>query len=75
VCTPVVQVPPEVLVETSVVSGAAAAPETHAAAPGAHAPVPQYAVDAAGCMRPSALLAFRWHVCALVQILSGLLTG
>jgi len=53
-------------------------PETHAAAPGAHAPVPLHALEhATGCIRRSALRlrAFRWRVCACVQILSGLLTG
>ena len=53
-------------------------PETHAAAPGAHAPVPLHVLEhATGCIRRSALRlrAFRWRVCACVQILSGLLTG
>jgi len=62
-----------------VASGAAAAPETHAAAPGTHAQVPLHALEhAAGYMRRRSALRlreFRWHVCACVQILSGLLTG
>ena len=60
-----------------VASGAAGAPETHAAAPGSHAPVPMHAFEhAAGGMRHWSALrrrAFRWHFCACVQILSGLL--
>ena len=53
--------------------------ETHATAPGTHASVPVHALEhAAGGMRRQSALrlrAFRWHVCACVQILSGLLTG
>jgi len=61
----------------SVVSNTAAAQETHATVSGVHTPVPLYVVDEDGCMRPSALRlhAFCWHVCALVQILSDVLTG
>jgi len=61
-----------------VVSGDNAQAETHAAAPETHAQVPLHALEhAAGCMRESALRlrASHWHVCACVQILSGLLTG
>ena len=61
-----------------VASSATAAPATHAAALGAHASVPLHVLEhAAGCMRRHALRlrAFHWHVCACVQILSGLRTG
>ena len=61
-----------------VASGTAAAPATPAATLGTHAPVPLHLLQhSAGCMSQSflRLRAFRWHVCACVQILPGLLTG
>jgi len=61
-----------------VASGTAAAPATPAVTLGTHAPVPLHPLQhSAGCMSQSflRLRAFRWHVCACVQILSGLLTG
>jgi len=45
---------------------------------GTHAPVLMHPLEhSAGCVHQSLLRvrAFRWHVCACVQILSGLLTG
>jgi len=53
-----------------VASGTAAAPATPAATLGTHAPVPLQ--HSAGCMSQIflRLRAFRWHVCACVQILS-----
>ena len=58
-----------------VASGTAAAPATPTATLERHAPV--LLQHSAGCMSQIflRLRAFRWHVCARVQILSGLLTG
>jgi len=61
-----------------VASDTTVAPATPAATLGTHAPVPLHPLQhSAGCMSQSflRLRAFRWHVCACVQILSGLLTG
>jgi len=58
-------------------SGTAAAPATPAASLGTHTPVLLHPLQhSAGCISQSflRLRAFRWHVCASVQILSGLLT-
>ena len=61
-----------------VASGTAAAPATPAATLGTHAQVPLHPLQhSAGYMSQSflRLRAFRLHVCACVQILSGLPTG
>ena len=61
-----------------VASGTAAALVTPTATLGTHAPVPLHPLQhSAGCMSQSylRLRAFRWNVCACVQILSCLLTG
>jgi len=56
-----------------VASSVAAAPTTPAATPGTHAPVPWHPLEHAA-QSALHLRAFRWHVCACVQILSSLLT-
>ena len=57
-----------------VASGTVAAPATPVTTLGTHAPVPLYVLQySADCMSQSflRLRAFRWHVCARVQIWSG----
>jgi len=60
-----------------VASGTAAASATPAATLGTHAPVPLHPLQHSAGLSLSflRLRAFRLHVCACVQILSGLLTG